>query len=84
MTNSTGIYRVHKQPNGNGFIYRYRWTENGKRNTISRTTIEALEEAVKDQGLEWKILDYELAYADVGDDDWVFPLAHPPKPSDYL
>lgn len=86
MTNSTGYYRVYKQRVGNGgdrFTYRYQYTEEGKRRTISRNSIELLEDAVRDQGLEWRITDYEKAYADV-DDDWVFPLAHPPKPSDYV
>ena len=81
MKIESGIHNVRKTKLEDGFRYTYAIDNEI---SITRGSVDELEEAVKDQGLEWKMLDYELAYADVSDDDWVFPLAHPPKPSDYL
>lgn len=61
---STGIYRVIKETCKKckfGFNYRYEYMVNGKRNRIRSVDIEKLEKRVKEKGLEWIILDYDLA-----------------------
>lgn len=56
--NNMGYYRVSKHNDSRikqGFDYRYDYTdENGTHKTISRQTIPALEQAVKEKGLPWK------------------------------
>lgn len=55
--NSSGYYNVTKKYNPNykqGFIWRYRYYENGKRKQISNTNIKNLEEEVKKRGLKWE------------------------------
>lgn len=57
--NSTGYYGVSLKKNKNykqGFSYKYRWTENGKRKEISRINLEDLEKEVKKRGLKWECL----------------------------
>lgn len=57
--NSTGYYGVSIKKNSNykqGFTYKYRWTENGKRREISRININDLEREVKKRGLRWEEL----------------------------
>ena len=36
-----------------GFIWRYEYSENGKRKTINRTNLDDLEREVKIRGLKW-------------------------------
>lgn len=57
--NSTGYYGVSIKKKSNyeqGFTYKYRWTENGKRREISRINIKDLEYEVKKLGLRWEKL----------------------------
>ena len=52
----TGYYRVHKQKCNQckqGFIYMYAYYDEGRLRRISRTSLDELEIAVKDKGLEW-------------------------------
>lgn len=63
--NKTGYFRVSKQTNkynarGYTFSYQY-YQEDGNRKRINSVDIEILEEKVKKQGLEWKIIDEEKA-----------------------
>lgn len=62
--NTSGYYRVSKQKNKNckqGFIWTYRYFEDGKRKSILSVDIEKLEKKVKAKGLEWfKLVNGEL------------------------
>lgn len=54
--NTSGYYRVHKdrcKSCKQGFIFVYRYHENGKRKMISSVDIKKLEKKVKAKGLEW-------------------------------
>ena len=54
--NTTGYFCVTKQKNKQckqGFIWRYEYSENGKRKTINRTNLDDLEKEVKRRGLKW-------------------------------
>ncbi len=54
--NTTGYYRVYKQKDKRyeqGFIWRYRYYENGKEKVIVSVDIEKLEQKVKARGLPW-------------------------------
>lgn len=54
--NSYGLYRVHKQKDKTckqGFLWAYRYVENGKRKKISSTNIKKLEQKVKEKKLPW-------------------------------
>lgn len=62
--NSTGFYRVSKDNSDHykqGFIWQYKYPDNGKRIKISSTDLRKLEEKVKNQNLEWKIINNENA-----------------------
>lgn len=62
--NTTGFFRVSTQKDKTctkGFMWNYRWRENGKTKKISRVSLKSLEEEVKNRGLEWKILDEDKA-----------------------
>ena len=62
--NTTGFYSVSIQPHSSakqGFCFRYNYTKNKKRKGIYSVSIFKLEQRVRDAGLEWKILDDELA-----------------------
>ena len=62
--NTTGFFRVSTQKDKTctkGFMWNYRWRENGKNKKISRVSLKSLEEEVKKRGLEWKILDEDKA-----------------------
>ena len=57
--NSTGYFRVGKQKDNTcsqGFVWVYRWRENGKTKKISRVNIESLKKEVINRGLEWSKL----------------------------
>ena len=57
--NNTGLFRVSKQYCDNykqGFTYRYRYYENGKRKSITNVNIDKLKEKVLSKNLEWKEL----------------------------
>ncbi len=54
--NSTGYFRVNKQLDKTckqGFIYHYRYYENGKTKVLSSVNIKKLEAKVKAKGLKW-------------------------------
>jgi len=54
--NTTGYYRVSKSKNKNyaqGFIWRYRYYEDGKRKSLCSTNIYKLQEKVENQSLPW-------------------------------
>lgn len=54
--NTSNYFRVSKIKDKTckkGFIWRYRYFENGKRKEIKSTNIKNLEERVKAKGLEW-------------------------------
>ena len=58
--NTTGFFRVYKQPNtaykqGFQWVYKY-YDENGKRRLISSTDIKKLEKKVEKKGLKWQKL----------------------------
>lgn len=58
-SNTTGYLNVTKRKDERhkqGFIWLYRYTENGKRKGISSVDIEKLKENVKAKGLEWRKL----------------------------
>lgn len=57
--NSTGYFRVGKQKDNScsqGFVWVYRWRENGKNKKISRVSLESLKKEVITRGLEWNKL----------------------------
>ena len=61
---STGLFRVYKYTDKTckqGFIYRYSYFEDGKRIVIGRVNLLKLKEEVISRGLEWVILDDDLA-----------------------
>ena len=61
---TTGIYRVSKNKNKNykqGFRWRYQWYEGNKKKAIISTSLSKLERKVRDLGLEWIIINQELA-----------------------
>lgn len=61
MRNSSGYYRVQKCKDKRikqGFIWVYKWRENGKHKSLSSTSISKLEEKVLAKGLDW--IDYNL------------------------
>lgn len=63
-SNITGFYRVCKSMDKNckqGFRWKYQYPKDGKVKVISSVSIVKLEQRVRDAGLEWKILDEELA-----------------------
>ncbi len=54
--NTSGYYRVHEMKDKTckqGFIYVYRYLENGKQKSIYSVDIKKLEEKVKERGLSW-------------------------------
>jgi len=54
--NTTGYYRVYKDKNKRmkqGFIWRYKYYDNGKLKAIVSVDIDKLKEKVLDKGLEW-------------------------------
>ena len=63
LMNTTGYYRVSKKncnSTNQGFIWSYRWMENGKYRSISSVNLDVLEQKVKVKGLEWyKLEDLE-------------------------
>lgn len=57
--NTTGYFRVSKskcKQCKQGFIYRYQYYENNLKKALFSTTLERLEEKVKDKGLPWREL----------------------------
>lgn len=61
--NTSGYYRVIKEKHKTckeGFIYRYSYKENGKQKKIRSTTLEKLEEKVRNKGLDW--IKYDEGY----------------------
>ena len=57
LKNTLGYFRVTKQPSKTctqGFIWCYRYFEDGKRKSISNTDLEKLKEIVVNKGLEWR------------------------------
>ena len=61
-TNTTGFYRVFKHNNKalkQGFCWRYQYFDNNKRKAISSIDLKKLEEKVRKEGLEWKIINKE-------------------------
>ena len=57
--NTTGFYNVSKykcKKCKQGFIWLYRYSENGKRKSISSVDLKELEAKVKSKGLIWKKL----------------------------
>ena len=61
----SGYYRVDIDNNKlyNGyFSVRYRASYNGENISISKTSIQELEQAVLERGLPWRIIDENMAY----------------------
>lgn len=57
--NTTGYYRVTKQKSKTykqGFVWRYQYSENGKKKAIISVDIKKLEKKVKAKRLEWREL----------------------------
>ena len=64
LRNASGCFRVSKQVNkevNQGYFWKYRYMENGKRKSLSSVDLNKLKEKVLDNGLEWKVLNDELA-----------------------
>lgn len=62
--NTTGYLNVYKQKNNaykQGFIWKYKYYENGKQKAITSVDIHKLEAKVKAKGLKWVILDKSQA-----------------------
>ena len=60
--NTTGFYRVHKHKNSNykqGFTWRYKYQYKSTRKVISAVDLKKLEEEVRKEGLEWKVINKE-------------------------
>ncbi|MBQ2654069.1 MAG: HNH endonuclease [Methanobrevibacter sp.] len=60
--NTSGYYRVMKEKCSRckqGFYYKYKYYENGKRKAISSVSLRKLERKVKENGLTWKKLNGE-------------------------
>ena len=59
--NTTGFYRVSKQKNDckQGFTWCYQYQYKSTRKVISSTNLKKLEEKVRKEGLEWKVIDKE-------------------------
>ena len=58
-TNTSGYLHVSKQQCKRckqGFLWRYRYTEDGKGKSILSVSLEKLEEKVRSKGLEWRKL----------------------------
>lgn len=58
-TSTTGYYRVYKQKDSTckqGFIWKYQYTENGNKKTISRVSFSNLKKEVLKRGLHWEKL----------------------------
>ena len=56
VKNTSSYFRVCKQKDKcckQGFIWKYRYYEGGKRKSLSATTIDKLESKVKEKGLKW-------------------------------
>lgn len=54
---STGIFRVSKKKDrccSQGFLWTYRWMENGKSMKLSSVDLDKLKQKVLDKGLEWR------------------------------
>ena len=63
-TTTTGIFHLTKRncPScDQGFIWGYKWIENGKIKTMSSVSLTKLKEMVLKKGLPWEIIDEELA-----------------------
>lgn len=68
----TGIFRVAKRkcPSCNkGFLWIYRWTEDGKQKTIQSVSLSKLKEKVKVNGLHWEVINEELAKKTIQEDN---------------
>lgn len=68
---STGIFRVSKKKSSRckqGFMWQYQWTENGIRKAIMSVSLMMLKKKVEDKGLQWEILDGELAEQTIKED----------------
>lgn len=62
--NITGFYRVSKDKDNackQGFLWRYKYCENGKQKSIKSVNLSKLQEKVKKYNLPWEILDEEKA-----------------------
>ena len=60
--NTTGFYRISKEKGSSykqGFRWVYRYFDNNKHKSISSIDLKKLEEKVRKEGLEWKIIDKE-------------------------
>ncbi|WP_405323587.1 NUMOD3 domain-containing DNA-binding protein [Methanobrevibacter sp.] len=68
----TGIFRVAKRKCPSckkGFLWIYRWTEDGKQKTIQSVSLSKLKEKVKAKGLHWEVIDEELAKKTMKEDN---------------
>lgn len=68
--NTTGFYRASKQKNDckQGFTWCYRYFDNNKNKSISSIDLKKLEEKVKKEGLEWKIINEDHAKQSLRED----------------
>lgn len=65
--NNSGYFRVFKSKDSRykqGFIWCYRWLENGKQQNIYRVNLEDLENEVKNRNLKW----FKLSKGEESDD----------------
>ena len=62
--NTTGFYRVNKRKQSNykqGFTWRYEYSYKSTRKAITSVDLKKLEEKVRKEGLEWKVINNEKA-----------------------
>ena len=57
INNKSGFYRVGFQKTKNRIYYVYRYTKNGKNKAITDKRLFNLKQKVKQQRLEWKVID---------------------------
>lgn len=70
--NITGFYQVCKHKNNKykkGFRWCYRYYKNGKRCSIESVSLIKLEQKVKKQGLEWRIVNQDKAQQSLLEDE---------------
>ena len=84
LRNTSGCYRVCKQISkemNQGYFWKYRYISEGKRKSLGSADLNKLKKKVIDNGLEWKVLDEEMAKAngliiDSDDDLTGLPIVH--------
>ena len=85
--NKTGFYRVFKEVDdklSQGFTYRYEFRKDNKKHGVIRSiNIRELEEKVKSRGLDWIIINEELASETLKESDFLLNERNKNHPTGY-